>query len=642
MKAPIIQLQLLSRLMIDINIKNIDVDEFLDEYNSKEHNNKLHLKFDMPRREVLTSWKDVQACPGSGKTTLVAAKLIMLSKKWTNKHKGICVLTHTNVACDEIKTKLLNHPSAYKLTTYPHFIGTIQEFINRFLAIPYLRTSDFTATTVNRIDDEVCVAFMTNFINQGTRNYLERKRASLFDLKIEHTSGNINIPAFKSTSESPTYRNLEEALFKRIDRGFFFYSEMYYFANQCISENKEITKILSKRFPIVLIDEMQDTQEFQDELINLIFDNDNVKIQRLGDPDQAIFDNMGGELPNESFNKNPKLLNIHSTHRFPKCITSKIHGLSVTQAGEINSCLPKNIGKSYHTVIVYNDNSIPKVLDCFADIIATQDSRKQWHYLKAVGATEGMGGYISAYWSLYSKKKSIKRPRPEKLIHVVTRNWKAIDMHSSIQYVLLLNCILDVLRLSGTKDSRTEPNTYFSTRNLISWLNENNKFICFRKLLTKWILQSKYDKTTWNIQCNELKKIIPAIDTNTEVKNYLSYDTIESIDKEVESSISNIYEAENGRKIEVATIHSIKGETHDATLVLETKFHEFDINTLINNISYTDNKKITAIRKSKFARQLYVAMSRPRHLLCLATHENHITDSQLQALEAIGWNISVI
>ena len=45
---------------------------------------------DEDRIAVLTSQEsvDVQACPGSGKTTLIAAKLILLAQKWPSEHQG--------------------------------------------------------------------------------------------------------------------------------------------------------------------------------------------------------------------------------------------------------------------------------------------------------------------------------------------------------------------------------------------------------------------------------------------------------------------------------------------------------------------------------------------------------------------------
>ena len=53
--------------------------------------------------------KDIKACPGSGKTTALLAKLIILANRMPlPNNQGICVLTHTNVAIDEIKSKSID------------------------------------------------------------------------------------------------------------------------------------------------------------------------------------------------------------------------------------------------------------------------------------------------------------------------------------------------------------------------------------------------------------------------------------------------------------------------------------------------------------------------------------------------------
>ena len=46
----------------------------------------------------------------------------------------------------------------------------------------------------------------------------------------------------------------------------------------------------------------------------------------------------------------------------------------------------------------------------------------------------------------------------------------------------------------------------------------------------------------------------------------------------------------------------------------------------------------TSIQAS-FLKRLYVAASRPRHLLCLALHMDNISDEQIEALHAKGWQI---
>ena len=52
-------------------------------------------------------------------------------------NQGICVLTNTNVSIDEIKSKLGN--KADILFKYPNHFGTIQSFVDKFLAIPALK-----------------------------------------------------------------------------------------------------------------------------------------------------------------------------------------------------------------------------------------------------------------------------------------------------------------------------------------------------------------------------------------------------------------------------------------------------------------------------------------------------------------------
>src|SRR5690625_2094117 len=65
-------------------------------------------EFDEPRREFLKSHStvDVLGCPGSRKTTLIVAKLAILARKWPHRTRGICVLSHTNVAREQIERRL--------------------------------------------------------------------------------------------------------------------------------------------------------------------------------------------------------------------------------------------------------------------------------------------------------------------------------------------------------------------------------------------------------------------------------------------------------------------------------------------------------------------------------------------------------
>ena len=97
----------------------------------------------------------------------------------------------------------------------------------------------------------------------------------------------------------------------------------------------------------------------------------------------------------------------------------------------------------------------------------------------------------------------------------------------------------------------------------------------------------------------------------------------------------------------------MKGETHDATLILETKNRAHDIGGMIqyfsrerpdadnSNRDLRDNPHHTAgnAASKKFLRQLFVAMSRPKHLLCIAVHKDRLPNDKRAALVETGWSV---
>jgi len=92
---------------------------------------------------------DLQAAPGSGKTSPIGLKLALLGQGWSSPTRGICVLSHTNTAKDEITHRLAATPAGRRMLHYPHFIGTIQAFTNTFFALPALRARGIEVQTVD-------------------------------------------------------------------------------------------------------------------------------------------------------------------------------------------------------------------------------------------------------------------------------------------------------------------------------------------------------------------------------------------------------------------------------------------------------------------------------------------------------------
>ena len=237
---------------------------------------------------------DVSACPGSGKTTLVVAKLAILARKWRHDTSGICVLSHTNVAREEIQNRLGHTPVGHRLLRYPHFIDTIHTFTNRFLGLPYLRSNGFPSPL---IDDDIAKAFRWNVLQGKERgmfeSWLNRKGKSINDITFSDANLSIALSAkkFPAGAHTDSYEKARNIVISSVEAGYYRYEEMFVWAECLLREFPEIAASLSYRFPLVLIDEMQDTSQRQAALLASIFDRTNGPsfIQRVGDPNQEIF-----------------------------------------------------------------------------------------------------------------------------------------------------------------------------------------------------------------------------------------------------------------------------------------------------------------------------------------------------------------
>lgn len=640
------------------------------------------LIFDDDRKKVLQSLEsiDIQACPGSGKTTLIAAKLILLAKKWPYRRQGICVLSHTNVAKNEIIKKLKESRclESRKLLSYPHFIGTIQDFVDRYLALPLLKTRNMRCNFF----DEGEYHHSAFKVNWPTGMFCG-KRQNL--LRVFH-SKKINFGSFyycynletKELEINPDfikkfYQYIDEDSFpqKKLlqkkeqlsSQDLFLYRDMYALSEQLLDQNDHMKITIRKRFSLVFIDEMQDTQRYQDELLQKIFplESTDVALQRFGDPDQAIY-NSDADI-NESYNKKSQAQMfkiINTSHRFSSSISQKIRGLSFNEVN-INSKLPDH--QFIHTIIVYNDKTIGGVLCEFAKIVKNQFGKTFSTALvvKAIGAAgkkadirasakkADAGARIVNYYEKFDMRRSSKLFKPKFFIEAIffINEKKESDFKDSFK--LVVECVLTFLRKANVKNKTN--NKYYDGMDLINHLKSKDCLKNFRRLIYD-IINNKapLSKEWWEINVCKLKIILGVGFLNEESSEFMKFiDQSMSKKEEMNQSVTNILEIE-GVKIELSTIHGVKGETHDATLVLETKNHKSDLQTMIpyltgeypNEAHRNDLLKVNPTSKKPnqvFMRQLYVAMSRPKHLLCLAIHRNGLTCEHETQLNDFGWNI---
>ena len=99
-------------------------------------------------------------------------------------------------------------------------------------------------------------------------------------------------------------------------------------------------------------------------------------------------------------------------------------------------------------------------------------------------------------------------------------------------------------------------------------------------------------------------------------------------------------------EIEIGTVASMKGETHLATLVLESLGHpsrRFDLAEALPVLAglKVRDPKISESVLSQF-RNLYVSMSRPTSFLCLAVNQARVSADCIAALQRKGWQVEIL
>ena len=543
---------------------------------------------DYQRQEAIKTLetKDIRACPGSGKTTLLVAKLAILARKWPHPHQGICVLSHMNVARDQI-VKKLPVSSSQRLLSYPHFVGTIQSFIDRFVAIPACLAMFRCTPSIDNAMFRSAVQYEIHQVKYGAlREWLKNQQNSdkIIDELQFRVDGIIEADLSKTplkNEKRPSYMQLLDLKKKVSEKGVFRFDDMFALAKWYMAEYPKIVDLVTKRFPIVFIDEMQDTSAMQEEVLSHLFGTKSI-LQRFGDPNQAIFGNPSANAHNSSFPRED-CLTIEKSYRVSSSIAEKIERMCLIPQKIVGN--DKRLDFK-HTIILFNKETIKNVLDNFGELVLQECSDPHSLEVKAVGAIGKERGQdqtecpysITDYWPDYTSKKSTEQQKQgafDEYTHLAAEN---IQLTGSCGHGRndLLEGLVAVLRLQRC---RTPEERYYTRRKLVESLKnqEGDSLQDLSKFLYKYcrllITHETHDRGQL---ASDVKHVLAPLLNNgwsLEVDKFLSstpscleLDTgdAESIAKK-KQGLPNRYTYEDSRgnlDIHVTTIHKAKGETH--------------------------------------------------------------------------------
>ncbi len=227
----------------------------------------------------------VRACPGSGKTYSVAARLADKMSKWSLNNQGIVAISFTNAAWQEIERQVTTHFNIAKPIPYPHFLGTIDSFVNRFIFLPF---GHLVMGCPNR---PVLVGEPHGpWSGKGFAD-------SLFPNLTYDINGDLY--AINKRAMPPDWQNnsfIKPTKLRLKKAGYANQDDANYFAMKVLETYPNVAKAIIHRFPLFMVDEAQDTSAIQMRIIDLLINNGLENIRLFGDPDQAIFE-WHGEKP---------------------------------------------------------------------------------------------------------------------------------------------------------------------------------------------------------------------------------------------------------------------------------------------------------------------------------------------------------
>lgn len=239
----------------------------------------------------------VAAAPGSGKTWLMGQIARREFESWEGPG-GMAALSFTRVARDAIGDALGGH-----VPGHPHFVGTLDSFAYRYVVRAFGPSTDPWYGRLRLVP-------AAKAKHVGPAWFRERElvvkignqRVSIMDVHLVRREGTKALLSYTPRYGSPTLvpddaldlvRKKKWRLWREL--GIASHTDMAYLAWRVATQEQRaevVRRLLVQRFPVLLVDEVQDTGWFLGSLIRSLF-NAGARGLAVGDFDQAIYEFAG-------------------------------------------------------------------------------------------------------------------------------------------------------------------------------------------------------------------------------------------------------------------------------------------------------------------------------------------------------------
>jgi DNA helicase-2/ATP-dependent DNA helicase PcrA len=228
----------------------------------------------------------LQACPGSGKTRTIIARLIREVEALRETPFAAACITYTNSAVAELEDRVAPHLHAGDERHY--VISTIHAFCLNEILRPFAsRVPTFNGAmkvlTRDRPEFIEIADHAAGKIGWFGLNYWDYERFGSLSL---NAAGDLTGEALRDDQ----LRRAAPHFWRRCDElGFVDFANIIYRSYCLLRDDAEVVHSLACRFKAILVDEFQDTSELQIKILELIYAQQKSSFFLVGDPAQSVY-----------------------------------------------------------------------------------------------------------------------------------------------------------------------------------------------------------------------------------------------------------------------------------------------------------------------------------------------------------------
>ncbi len=623
----------------------------------------------------LDSCCNLEACPGSGKTEVVGIKAAYELIEWKSKFTGFAIMSFTNNASNEIGKRARKY-AGLNATSHPHFIGTIDSFFYKYVLCPFFhgfvrfhgKDGDLSPRMV--ADSETDAKFLLNpnfnpktkyavqnpnrkpgappFVGlaiPANRFFFDPERATFQILPpLEKAKKHITFDEFWNRAEQQTYMEPFPWLTKAKalngfwtakktfwSKGFVTFRDSELIVFQIIENCAKIREKLVKRFPYLLIDECQDLSPLQLKTLELLLKAGS-KLTLIGDLNQSIYgfrevnpkkvvqfvdqNNLGKLYLSNNFRSNQRVVSV-----FERIFQSNIIG---HEKDKLRNSL---------ILIEYEENEISQLTNRYLELIVAANHEAKEEFIRQSHSTIIIRGktLLNKFRPFRSESKS-----PITILATSLQLWNSEVKNTEVMSsaISLFGRFLSICFYENDGDHR---NQYcLNSISIIKWRMAIASLLTYLSNKIYPFQDKKFNKLTFTKWAATARQTIPYLIENLPFPTIVKLEEVSmAAERGLGTEIVETHVAKFriASKIKMSTIHNVKGETYDSVMVvssLDRRSKGGHWEDWFNNAAGTPDEL-------EHKRYGYVAFSRPKHLLVLATPKLKPSDKQF--FSSLGFQI---